>query len=108
MKDRGVSPLIDPGELFILPFHRLIVPAMLRQVAAVPPPIDISRGLFRRACRCWRRLRPLSDATLEVLQVLPHLLQRKPEGEKSLRDIAGPAADQTFAAQRHELRRITL
>src|SRR5207248_7619845 len=69
---------------------------------------DVSRGLFRCAGRCWWRLRPFSDATLEVLQILPHLLQRKPKGEKSLRDIAGPAADQTLAAQRRDFGRIEL
>jgi len=110
VKVREIPPTVDSGQLlagaqFVDAFslevdgralnarhaagRMLIVPAMLRQVLLL---FDISRGLFRCACRCWWRLRPFSDATLEVLQILPHLLQREPEREKSLRDVAGPAA----------------
>ena len=45
-----------------------------------------------------RRLRPLRNAALQILQILPHLLQRKSQREEALRDIAGQAAYQTFTA----------
>ena len=39
-------------------------------------------------------------AAIEIVQVLPHLLQRKSQREEPLRDIDGQAADQALAAQR--------
>ena len=54
----------------------------------------------------WRRRRhraPLRMAAIEIVQILPHLFQRKSQREKPLRDIDGHAADQALAAQRGDL-----
>ncbi len=57
----------------------------------------------------WRSRRPASAPhqsawqRVEVVQVLPHLLQRKSQREKPLRDIDGHAADQALASHRGDL-----
>jgi len=54
------------------------------------------------------RSRPFGDATFEILQVLPHLLQRKAYGKETFGDIAGQSARQTFLTKRRDLSRIGL
>jgi Protein of unknown function (DUF2867) len=96
----------------IMPFHRLVVRAMLRQVAAGNGLLrrhdllrrlshDISSGLIRLARAIDRQLvGPLADHAIEIGKILVHLLEREAERVKAFRRLAGLAADQPITPDR--------
>jgi hypothetical protein len=57
----------------------------------VSGPPSMRGGMRRRVAHLARRLRPFRHAAMEIVQIVPHLLQREAEGEETLRHLGGPA-----------------
>src|SRR4051812_679876 len=75
---------------------------------AVITVVQRSRSVFACGAYPRRRLGPFRHASLEVLEVLPHLLKRKSQREKPLGDVARQATDQAFGPHRSHFGGISL